>query len=72
MLACKADNNERGSIPQYVYMNKWNLKNPQVFFNDIIKISNEEHLINPNDIEGMAKSVSTEGHLKINTSKLKK
>lgn len=72
VLACKADNNERGSIPQYVYMNKWNLKNPQVFFNDIIKISNEEHLINPNDIEGMAKSVSTEGHLKINTSKLKK
>ena len=53
-------------------MDKWNLKNPQVFFNDIIKISNEEHLINPNDIEGMAKSVSTEGHLKINTSKLKK
>lgn len=72
VLACKADNNERGSIPQYLYMNKWNLKNPQVFFNDIIKISNEEHLINPNDIEGMAKSVSTEGHLKINTSKLKK
>lgn len=72
VLACKADNNERGSIPQYLYMNKWNLKNPQVFFNDIIKLSNEEHLINPNDIEGMAKSVSTEGHLKINTSKLKK
>lgn len=72
VLACKADNNERGSIPQYLYMNKWNLKNPQVFFNDIIKISNEEHLINPSDIEGMAKSVSTEGHLKINTSKLKK
>ncbi len=72
VLACKADNNERGSIPQYIYMDKWNLKNPQVFFNDIIKISNEEHLINPNDIEGMAKSVSTEGHLKINTSKLKK
>ena len=72
VLACKADNNERGSIPQYIYLNKWNKHNPQTYFNDIIKISNEEHLISPADIEGAAKSVSKEGHVKINTSKLKK
>ena len=72
VLACKADNNERGSIPMYLYMQKWNKRNPQTFFDDIIKISNKEQLIKPSDIEGMAQSVLTEGHVRINTAKLKK
>ncbi len=72
VLACKADNNERGSTPMHLYMQKWNKRNPQTVFNDIIAISNKEQLIKPSDIEGMAESVRTEGHVAIETIKLKK
>lgn len=71
-LACKADNNERGSIPQYVYLKKWNPHNPQRYFYDLIDIANEEHLIAPSDIEGMAQSFLEQGRVKIDLSKLKK
>ena len=72
VLACKADNNERGSMPQYLYMERWNKRNPQIYFNDIMKISKEEQLITPSDIEGMARSVLNEGKVKVDTSGLKK
>ncbi len=71
VLACRADNNERGSMPQYLYMNKWNKRNPQAFFNDIINIANKEHLISISDIKGMSQTVFDGGHVKVDTSKLK-
>lgn len=71
-LACKADNNERGSIPQFEYLKKWNSRNPQRYFYDLIDITNNEHLINPSDIEGMAQSFLNEGKVQIDISKLKR
>ena len=70
-LACKADNNERQSISQVVYLKKWPNKNPQIYFNDIIKISNKESLILPSDIVEMSRSFFEEGNVKIDLSRLK-
>ena len=72
VLACQSDNAERGSIPQYVYLRKWNKRNPQGYFDDIIKLANEEHIIKPSDIQGQADTLFKEGHVKVNTSKLNK
>ena len=71
-LACKADNNERQSTPLYLYLQKWDTHNPQIYFNDIINIANSEHLIKPSDIDGMAQTVLKQGKIIIDTSKLKK
>ncbi len=72
VLACNADNFERGSMPQYVYFRQWNKKNPQVYFNDVIKISKEENLISSSDIEGQANTLAEQGHIKVDISALKK
>ena len=71
VLACNADNFNRGSMPQYVYLDRWNKKNPQVYFDDVIKISNEENLISPSDIEGQALTLKEQGHVEVDLSALK-
>lgn len=72
VLACKADNNARSSGPMSVYLKYWSKKNPQYYFNDMIKISNEEHLIKPSDIEGQADNLYKQGNVKVNLSKLRR
>jgi len=69
-LACKFDNNERQSIPQYIYLNKWNKRNPQKYFNDIINLSNKEDTLDSTQITQMAKAFDNEGHVKINITKI--
>ena len=72
VLACKADNNARSSNSMANYLKFCNKKNPQRYFNDVIKISNEQHLINPSDIEGQAKNLYEQGHITVNLSKLRR
>ncbi len=72
VLACKADNNARSSGPMSAYLRHWSKKNPQYYFNDVIKISNEEHLIKPSDIEGQADNLYKQGNVKVNLSKLRR
>ena len=70
-LACKEDNNNRMSMPQYKFLKRFSPRNPQAFFNDIIEIANNEGTITRNEIEGMAQSVKEEGHVVINLNRLK-
>ena len=71
-LACKEDNNKRMSTPQYIFLRRFSPKNPQAFFDDIIGIANNEGIFTTGEVEAMAQSVKTEGHVVINLSRLKK
>ncbi len=70
-LACKADNNERQSLRQYLYLRKWPKRNPQIYFNDIIYWTNKEAIFHPDTVEQMANSFWEQGKIKIDTSKLR-
>lgn len=69
-LACEADNNKRMHTRQEEFLTKFDPKNPQKYFDDIIKAANEG-LIDPKDVIDEAKAFKIEGNVIINTKRLK-